>query len=190
MLGGACNLATGAQWCENSYFKGWGHDCVNMIETKKQNKVLSKGELSSCHNHLWLKCQFVPQGITLILNTNFHIASSCKLHDQYKHRVILSWLFVMYQEHNTYCLLFELCHHHSPLSLCAYCCSTFYKVSFVAYLYDKAKTLLPRIKPWWKHRWWVPWEILCTRLRITSKVLGMLNKIMFHCPVQELRLGM
>jgi hypothetical protein len=161
-----------------------------MIETKKQNKVLSKGELSSCHNHLWLKCQFVPQGITLILNTNFHIASSCKLHDQYKHRVILSWLFVMYQEHNTYCLLFELCHHHSPLSLCAYCCSTFYKVSFVAYLYDKAKTLLPRIKPWWKHRWWVPWEILCTRLRITSKVLGMLNKIMFHCPVQELRLGM
>jgi hypothetical protein len=63
-------------------------------------------------------------------------------------------------------------------------------VSFVAYLCDKAKTLLPRIKPWWKHRWWVPWEILCTRLRITSKVLGMLNKIMFHCPVQELRLGM
>jgi hypothetical protein len=40
-----------------------------MIEVKKQNKVLSKGELSSCHNHLWLKCQFVPQGITLILNT-------------------------------------------------------------------------------------------------------------------------
>jgi hypothetical protein len=67
------------------------------------------------------------------------------------------------------------------LSLCAYCCSTFYKVCFVAYLCDKAKTLLPRIKQWWNHRLWVPWEILCTRLMITSKILGMLNKIMFHC---------
>jgi hypothetical protein len=88
-----------------------------MIEAKKRNKVLSKGELSSCHNHLWLKCQFVPQGITLILNTNLHIASSCELHAQYKHRVILSWLFVMHQKPNTYCLLFELHCHHFPLCL-------------------------------------------------------------------------
>ncbi len=118
----------------------------------------------------------------LILNTNLHIASSCKLRDQYKHRVM---------GHGSYCLNSLWCTKNliltaSSLSFVittflSLCVNTVALLSIKCALCDKAKTLLPRIKPWWKHRWWVRWEILCTRLRITSKVLGMLNKIMLHC---------
>jgi hypothetical protein len=113
MLQDACNLVTGAQWCENRYFKGWGHDCVNMIEAKKQNKVLSRGELSSCHHHLWLKCQIVPGGITLIL-PNLHIASfhkNCSMLDpwldNYNHMININYMINI--NTGSYCLNFLWC---------------------------------------------------------------------------------
>jgi hypothetical protein len=163
MREGACNLATGAQWCENSYFKGWGHECVHMMGSLLSDcdsdhgivacwEVLAtwqwvhndvKRAISKCEVmtvSTWLKQRSKPrccQRVSYLLVTTtcdwnvslyhkgslLYLIQTSILHPLANYTinvntVKLSWLFVMYQDHNTSCLLFEL---SSPLSsLCVH----------------------------------------------------------------------